>query len=122
MRWLLDMNVPRRLKALLESVGHHCRHVGDIGLERADDWTILQEAARADEVIVTHDLDYGRLLAFHGAAKPSVVIIRLSRPHPDAIFERMQAVWGTIESPLRDGGIVILEEATVRIRPLPIAR
>jgi hypothetical protein len=37
MRWLLNMNMPRSLKQLLESVGHQCRHTGEIGLERAGD-------------------------------------------------------------------------------------
>ncbi len=122
MKWLLNMNIPRRLKILLESVGHQCRHAGDIGLERASDLTILQEAAKADEVILTHDLDYGRLLAFSGADRPSVVIVRLSQPHPDAIFKQMMVVWETIEQPLMDGAIVVLEDATVRIRLLPIRK
>jgi predicted nuclease of predicted toxin-antitoxin system len=73
MRWLLNMNMPRSLKQLLESVGHQCRHTGEIGLERASDWVVLEEEAREGEVILTHDLDYGRLLTFSGASKPSVV-------------------------------------------------
>ncbi|MFA0782546.1 DUF5615 family PIN-like protein [Fervidibacter sacchari] len=120
MKWLLNMNMPRSLKQLLESVGHQCRHTGEIGLERASDWVVLEEAAREGEVILTHDLDYGRLLAFSGASKPSVVVVRLSRPTPKNIFERLVAVWSTIEQPLIDGAIVVLEDATVRIRRLPI--
>ncbi len=122
MRWLLDMNIPRRLKLLLESAGHQCRHAGDIGLERADDWAIMEEAARRDEVILTHDLDYGRLLTFTGATKPSVVIIRLSRLHAQAIYERLLRVWPLIEQPLADGAIVVLEDAAIRVRPLPLER
>ena len=73
MRWLLNMNMPRSLKQLLESVGHQCRHTGEIGLERASDWVVLEEAAREGEVILTYDLDCGRLSTFSGASKPSVV-------------------------------------------------
>jgi len=71
MKWLLNMNIPRRLKRFLELAGQECRHVGDIGLEHANDWDIVQEAAQQNEVILTHDLDYGRLLAF---SWPSVVL------------------------------------------------
>ena len=120
MRWLLNMNMPRSLKQLLESVGHQCRHTGEIGLERAGDWVALEEAAKEGEVILTHDLDCGRLLAFSGASKPSVVIVRLSRPTPR--FERLMAVWAMIERPLMDGAVVVLEDATVRIRRLPVKR
>lgn len=120
MRWLLNMNIPRRLKPLLESAGHPCRHAGDIGLERADDWDILEEAARQGEVILTHDLDYGRLLAFTRAAKPSVVIIRLSHPYPQLILRRLLAAWPLIEPPLTNGAVVVIEDTTVRIRLLPL--
>jgi hypothetical protein len=71
-------------------------------------------------VVLTHDLDYGRLLAFSGAFKPSVVIIRLSRPTPRNIFERLMAVWVMIERPLMEGAVVALEDATIRIRRLLI--
>lgn len=122
MKWLLNMNIPRKMKALLESIGHQCRHAGDIGLAQANDWTILNEAARENEVIMTHDLDYGRLLAFSDATKPSVVIVRLFKPHPDAIFERLKSVWDAIEQPLKEGAIVVMEDAATRIRLLPVKR
>jgi len=122
MKWLLNMNIPRRLKYYLESVGHQCRHVGDIGLGTADDWTVLKEAAEKGETILTHDLDYGQLLAFSGVTQPSVLIVRLSRPHPESIFKRLMAVWTIIEQPLKIGAIVVLDDATVRIRELPIRR
>ena len=122
MKWLLNMNIPRRLRHLLESAGHQCRHVGDIGLGTADDWTVLKEAAEKGEAILTHDLDYGRLLAFSGAKQPSILIVRLSRPHPERIFKRLMEVWAIIEQPLTIGAIVVLEDTTVRIRELPIRR
>ncbi|MFA0741783.1 MAG: hypothetical protein DFNUSKGM_001900 [Candidatus Fervidibacter sacchari] len=93
---------------------------GKIGLERASDWVVLEEAARVGAVILVHDLDYGRLLAFSGASKPSVVIVRPSRPKPRNIFGRHMAVWLMIERPLMDGAVVVLEDATVRIRHLPV--
>ncbi|MFA0784857.1 DUF5615 family PIN-like protein [Fervidibacter sacchari] len=122
MKWLLNIDMPRSLKQLLESVGHQCRHTGEIGLEQASDWVVLEEAAREGEVILPHDLDYGRPLAFSGASKPSVVIVRPSRPTPRNIFERLTAVWLMIERPLMDGAIVVLEDATIRIRRLPVKR
>jgi predicted nuclease of predicted toxin-antitoxin system len=57
MKFLLDMNVPRSLAALLMSRGHSCRHVGDMGMSRANDEAILQEARAHQEVVITHDLD-----------------------------------------------------------------
>ena len=121
MRFLLNMNVPRELGRLFAAKSYACRHVGDIGMARASDIAIIEEARVSKEVIVTHDLDYGRLLAFSGEPAPSVIIFRLRNTHPDNLFARMMSVWPEIETPLTEGAIVILEEATLRIRILPIA-
>jgi predicted nuclease of predicted toxin-antitoxin system len=120
MRFLLNMNLPRALGRRLAEAGHDWRHVGDIGLAQATDAEIMAEAERNREVIITHDLDYGHLLAFSGDTAPSVVIYRLRNTHPETLFTRLMAVWPEVEKPLREGAIVILEDAALRVRPLPI--
>ncbi len=114
------MNVPRELGRRLASEGHPYRHAGDIGMDRADDSAIVAVARTNGEVIVTHDLDYGHLLAFSGESTPSVIIFRLRKTHPDNLFARLMNVWAQVESPLKAGAIVILEDSALRIRPLPI--
>jgi len=74
MRFLLNMNGPRGLGRRLTESGHVYRHVGDIGMARARDSAIVEKARESGEVIVTHDLDYGYLLAFSGQQSPSVII------------------------------------------------
>ena len=37
MKFLLNMNVPRKLGRRLTSEGHECRHVGDIGMAQVSD-------------------------------------------------------------------------------------
>jgi hypothetical protein len=66
------------------SLLHSYRHHEDgVPLERIKgavqvvaDTEIIKAAKSADEVIVTHDLDYGHLLAFSGEAAPSVIMFR----------------------------------------------
>jgi len=119
---LLNMNVLPQLAPRLVAAGHPCRHARDIGLERAEDPEIIKAAKGGGEVIVTHDLDYGHLLAFSGEAGPSVIIFRVRNTHPEALFRRFSECWPDIEDSLRQGAIVTVEDAAVRIRPLPIAR
>jgi predicted nuclease of predicted toxin-antitoxin system len=71
MKFLLNMNMPRSLAKRLQDKGYLCRHAGDIGLSYAEDWEIIEEARRQGEIILTHDLDYGRLLAFTRQSSPS---------------------------------------------------
>lgn len=122
MKFLLDMNVPRTLGARLASQGHESRHVADIGMDRASDLAIVQEARTNREIIVTHDLDYGQLLAFSGEPGPSVVIFRLRDTRPDNLFARICDVWPQIKGPLTAGAVVLLEDAALRIRRLPIKK
>lgn len=122
MRFLLNMNVPRELGRRLTAEGHDCRHVGDIGMAQASDLAITENARTNGEVILTHDLDYGYLLAFSGEAAPSVVIFRLRNTHPSNLFARLMSTWREIEEPLLEGTIVVMEDATLRIRRLPITR
>ncbi len=120
MRFLLNMNVPRKLGRRLTEEGHEYRHVGDIGLAQADDIVIMEEARRKKETIITHDLDYGDLLAFSGEEAPSVIIFRLRNTRFNSLYTRIVTVWPEIEKPLNNGAIVILEDAAFRIRELPI--
>ena len=71
-------------------------------------------------MIITHDLDFGHLLAFSGENAPSVIILRLRDLRTDEIISRFDAVWGEVESALMDGAIISLADKSLRIRKLPI--
>jgi predicted nuclease of predicted toxin-antitoxin system len=120
MRFLLNMNVPRELGRRLIAEGHKCRHVGDIGMAHSSDEEIIVEAKANKEIIVTHDLDYGHLLAFSGEPTPSVIIFRLRNTNVNNLFVRLVNSWPQAEKTLIEGAIVVLEDASVRIRSLPI--
>jgi predicted nuclease of predicted toxin-antitoxin system len=116
MRFLLNMNVPRELGTRLTTEGHEFRHVGDIGMARANDIAIVQKARRNGEVIVTHDLEYGRILYFDAEARCSVVIFRVRNTLTENLFSRLMSSWMEIEKPLAEGAIVVLEDAALRVR------
>ncbi len=120
MKFLLNMNVPRKLGRLMEADGHKCRHVGEIAMARASDQSILAEAKQSGECVLTHDLDYGRLMAFSGESKPSIVIFRFRQADADKLFHQITNSWREISEALQVGAVVLLEEAAARIRRLPL--
>jgi predicted nuclease of predicted toxin-antitoxin system len=120
MKFLLNVNISYRLGMLLVGVGHESRHALDIGLGMATDAEILVAAHLEDEVVITHDLDYGTLLAFSGAAKPSVIIFRMQNVGGSEMFDLLQQHWESIDAALSDGALVIIEPRNLRIRRLPI--
>jgi predicted nuclease of predicted toxin-antitoxin system len=122
LRFLLNMNLSRELGRLLEIQGHVWRHARDAGLGEAADSAIVEIAKANGEVILTHDLDYGHLLAFSGDNRPSVVIFRRRNALPSVVFEALMKVWNEIGPALEAGALVLLEDASVRIRRLPIGR
>jgi len=87
-KFLLDMNLPRSLGQKLKTIHHQTRHVGGLGMAEADDIEIVHEARENQEVIITHDLDYGDLLAFSGESSPSVIIFRLRNTQLENLFAK----------------------------------
>jgi predicted nuclease of predicted toxin-antitoxin system len=120
LRFLLDMNLPRQLGRLLRDQGHDCRHAADHGLHTADDHEIVEVARSTGEVILTHDLDFGRILAFSGKAEPSVIIFRQASTLPEDLARSLERSEGLWASSVERGAIVILEGRKVRVRKLPI--
>ncbi len=120
MKFLLNMNLPRELGQSLAAEGHVCRHAGDIGMARSSAADIIMEARGNRETILTHDLDYGHLLAFSGVQTPSVIILRLRNAHPRNLLRRIMSAWSEIEDAAQTGAIVVIEDAATRIRLLPV--
>jgi predicted nuclease of predicted toxin-antitoxin system len=122
LKFLLNMNLPRQLGRMLEAAGHSWRHAGDIGLRKAEDVVVVAAAKASQEVIVTHDLDYGTLLAFSGEVTPSVIILRQRNTHPQRLYEALARTEERWLEAVERGAIVIVEDDVLRIRMLPIGR
>lgn len=122
MKFLLDVNIAPRLGDLLASQGHTYRHIALLGKGSVSDAAIVDIAREHDEIIITHDLDFGGLLAFSGANFPSVITLRVHRITTESIFEILVNNWYAIEQPLRNGALVLVEQEHIRIRLLPIVR
>ncbi len=118
MTLLLNVNVPRSLCQLLSIQGHECSHAADLGLRSATDETVVDTARRMGATIITHDLDYGKILYFSGLTSPSVIILRLRDVSVEHVGTILRRVLSRLQKELRAGAIVTVEEGTVRVRSL----
>jgi predicted nuclease of predicted toxin-antitoxin system len=75
-RFLVDANLSPRVAELLNAAGHDAVAVRDAGLKDAPDGEILDHAGADDRVVVSHDTDFGTLLAMRQLTKPSFILIR----------------------------------------------
>jgi predicted nuclease of predicted toxin-antitoxin system len=120
MRLLLDMGLSPRTAEHLRGTGHDVVHLRDQGLARLPDPEIVTKARAEDRVVVTFDLDFGRLLALQRVASPSVILFRLEEATTDQINALMTNLLAQFESELGAGAIIVIDSDRVRIRKLPI--
>lgn len=67
MKFLLDQDVYAITARFLRESGHDVIWASDLGLSRAADEMLLQEAEKQNLILITRDRDYGNLLASEDA-------------------------------------------------------
>jgi len=122
MEFLLDVNLPPSLAKLLESSGFKCRLSKHLIPENSPDIDILNIAELSGEVILTHDLDFGTLLAITGKHKPSVIIFRLHNINSQVLYQLLINNLDNIQNQLIKGAIITITTDSIRIRQLPIRK
>jgi predicted nuclease of predicted toxin-antitoxin system len=114
------MGISPKTVAFLQGFGHDAVHLHAQGLDRLQDSTILTKDREEDRVLLTHDLDFGELIAASRARLPSVVIFRLRNMHPDRVNLYLQDIIGHHKESLERGAVVSVAERQIRVRLLPI--
>jgi predicted nuclease of predicted toxin-antitoxin system len=122
LRLLLDMNISPLWAEYLERAGHEARHWSNVGDARAADDEIFAWAAAREFVILTHDLDFGALLAATAARSPSVVLLRAQGLFPAHAGRDVVQAIATFESELTQGAILVIDRVRRRLTMLPLRR
>jgi predicted nuclease of predicted toxin-antitoxin system len=114
------MGISPRTVGFLRSLEHDAVHLYAQGLERWEDSEILDKARREGRVLLTHDLDFGELMAASAARLPSIVIFRLRDMRPANVHHHLQRIISEHRDLLEQGAIVSVTEGQARARILPI--
>jgi predicted nuclease of predicted toxin-antitoxin system len=122
MKFLADMGISPKSVAYLRELGYDAVHLYEQGLERLSDTDILRKAREEGLVVLTHDLDFGELMAASGAKVPSVVIFRLRNMKPGSVNRHLEALVLRHLDALRKGAIISVAEGQIRMRRLPITK
>ena len=122
MKFLADMGISPRSVAFLRDLGVEAVHLHELGLDRLPDAEIVKKARHEGYVVLTHDLDFGELLALSGAEVPSVVIFRLQNMRPHNVNRYLQILITEHQTALDKGAIFSVSEGRIRVRTLPIER
>lgn len=119
MRLLLDHGMPRRSAKLLRDAGFDVTHTGEIGLGTAGNVDILQFAYESGWIIAPLDSDFHTLLALSGAARPSVIRVRIEGFKAREMSDLLMAVLFEWSEELAVGYALSVQQWRVRARRLP---
>jgi predicted nuclease of predicted toxin-antitoxin system len=121
MRWLVDNALSPALARGLEEHGHDAIHVRDYGMQKSDDRSIFDGAFLEDRIIISADTDFGTFLAAWLHSKPSFVLLRkIGQRRPEQQLRLILDNLKELIEPLNPGSIVVIDEAHLRIRKLPL--
>ncbi|MCX6459147.1 MAG: DUF5615 family PIN-like protein [Actinobacteria bacterium] len=122
MNFIIDMNLNPQWVPWLTGEGHEAQHWSEVGPGDAPDETIIRYAKTNSCVILTHDLDFGIILAIGGLDAPSVIQLRAQAVRPSDMGEQLLAAIQAASAYLVSGALVTVTKDRHRVTVLPIRR
>lgn len=120
MKLLIDMNLSPRWAVVLAEASFEAVHWSSLGAKNAPDSVIMAYAKANDYVVLTHDLDFGAILAATHGEKPSVVQIRADNVSPTVIGKQVIVALSQMRSELEKGALLTIDPNRTRLRVLPL--
>ena len=117
---IVDMNLAPSWVPALKSHGFHAEHWSSIGDPGAADAVILGYAKENGFCVLTHDLDFGAILAATAGDSPSVLQVRSQDVFPEAIGQIVVDAIHQFESEIQKGVLISIDEHRARARLLPL--
>lgn len=120
MKILVDMNLSPRWVAAIQSAGLDAVHWSAVGNPAAHDHEVIAWAVSNNALLLTHDLDFGAILAASGDLKPSVLQLRTQDLTPDQLAPKLVDLVRRLATELEQGALVSFDPERARVRLLPL--
>ncbi len=120
MKILVDVNLSPEWVPVLIAQGWEAIHWSRIGNPGAPDREILTWAKSNDHILLTHDLDFGAILAATGGKSPSVIQLRMQDINPQHIETPVIQAIHQFRQYLQEGALISIDEKRPRVRILPL--
>jgi predicted nuclease of predicted toxin-antitoxin system len=117
---VVDMNLSPDWIPALVAAGHTAVHWSAVGDIHALDPELMEWARTNDHLLLTHDLDFGTLLAQTQTSRPSVVIVRAADPSVATVGNQVLDAIRQHATELAAGALVVVDVSRSRVRILPI--
>ncbi len=121
-KFIADVHISPITITELRNSGYNINRITDFLPATTTDQEIISFAIEVDAVIITQDLDFSSIVVQSGLNKPSVISIRIIKPHPSKVTKILKELLPRIKEDLLRGCIVSVNENQFRIRELPMNR
>jgi predicted nuclease of predicted toxin-antitoxin system len=122
LRFLADMGISQRTIAWLRSQNYDAVHLREEGLQCLPDDDVVLKAMAERRIILTHDLDFSRIVALSSESLPSVIIFRLDDMRTPQVNKYLLQVLQQFAAELEQGALISVHERGIRVRQLPLGR
>jgi predicted nuclease of predicted toxin-antitoxin system len=95
-------------------------HWSRVGNPGAPDQEILAWAKSNGHIVLTHDLDFGAILASTRGKSPSVIQLRMQDINPQHIKTLVIQAMNQFRQYLQEGALISIDEKGPRVRILPL--
>jgi predicted nuclease of predicted toxin-antitoxin system len=112
----LDENLPDRLVSVLTRFGHDVDTVRAEELTGRADPDVWSAAQASHRFLITQDLDFSDMRQYTPGTHAGLLLVRLTKPGRNALFERVSGVFHTERVEDWDGCLVVATEHKVRVR------
>lgn len=121
MKFLIDNAISFRVVEILRELEYEAVHVRELGMAAASDETLVKHAIYHEQIIVSADNDFGKILAAMNSQKPSVILFRWAglRRADDQINVLVPNL-PSLQTWLEKGAIVTITPKGIRVRQLPL--
>jgi|TARA_B100000315_G_scaffold134483_1_gene123921 predicted nuclease of predicted toxin-antitoxin system len=120
MKLLIDMNLSPEWVSVFQEVDIEAVHWSAIGNPKASDHEIMKWAKINGYIILTHDLDFGSILAATNTNFPSVIQFRTQNISPIHAAQFVLSMIKKFEHHLEKGALITVDENKSRVRILPL--
>jgi predicted nuclease of predicted toxin-antitoxin system len=119
-KFILDMNLAPRWAEFLEQAGMEAVHWSQIGAGDATDVEIMNYSLANGYWVITHDLDFGAILAASQLDGPSVIQLRARDISPETIGHHLIGAVKKYQEDLQAGALLTIDPSRMRLSLLPL--
>jgi predicted nuclease of predicted toxin-antitoxin system len=117
--FVVDMNLSPDWTGALAGAGFQAVHWSAVGPAATTDVDIMAWARTNGRTLLTHDLDFGALLAATNAVSPSVVLLRGDDVLPETLASAVTDAINRHRASLESGALLVADIRRSRLRLLP---